>query len=220
MTKASDPSLTARRQILAAALKHVPFEGWTAKSLRLGVKDLDMPEGAEELHFPGGPLDVISFWSEECDREMFNAMAETDLKSLRIRDRVTLGVVLRLEAIGRHDEAGRRALTRLALPDAIGLAPKLIWNTSDAIWRALNDPSTDFNYYTKRATLSGVVSSTMPVWLGDTSDEKKEARAFLDRRVDNVMQIEKVKSKVRNLREKLPQPWQRLSKMRYGGTPR
>jgi ubiquinone biosynthesis protein COQ9 len=54
------------------------------------------------------------------------------------------------------------------------------------------------NWYTKRATLSAVYSSTVLYWLGDTSDGHQATWEFLDRRIDNVMQIEKVKAQVRN----------------------
>ena len=49
----------------------------------------------------------------------------------------------------------------------------------------------------KRATLSGVYSATVLYWLGDDSTDHQATWAFLDRRIDNVMQIEKLKSQVR-----------------------
>ena len=53
------------------------------------------------------------------------------------------------------------------------------------------------NWYTKRATLSGVYSATVLYWLGDQSDGYRETWGFLDRRIDDVMQIEKAKGQVR-----------------------
>ena len=49
----------------------------------------------------------------------------------------------------------------------------------------------------KRATLGGVYSSTVLYWLGDDSPDAMATWAFLDRRIDDVMQIEKVKARVR-----------------------
>ncbi len=76
------------------------------------------------------------------------------------------------------------------------MAPKLIWGTADAIWTALGDTSDDVNWYTKRATLSGVYSATVLYWLGDSSEGHTATWAFLDRRIENVMQIEKLKAQV------------------------
>ena len=54
----------------------------------------------------------------------------------------------------------------------------------------------DYNHYTKRTLLSGVYGSTISVFLDDESENFAETRAFLDRRIENVMQFEKVKAKV------------------------
>jgi ubiquinone biosynthesis protein COQ9 len=75
---------------------------------------------------------------------------------------------------------------------------KLIWGTADHIWNALGDTSRDYNWYTKRATLSAVYSSTALYWLGDDSPDHMATWAFLDRRIEDVMQIEKLKAKARN----------------------
>jgi len=90
----------------------------------------------------------------------------------------------------------RRGTTLFALPQYAPEGAKLVWGTADAIWAALGDTSEDVNWYTKRAMLSAVYSSTVLFWLGDTSEGHAETWAFLDRRIENVMQIEKVKAQV------------------------
>jgi ubiquinone biosynthesis protein COQ9 len=64
------------------------------------------------------------------------------------------------------------------------------------MWRWAGDTATDYNYYTKRTILSGVIASTRLVWFDDDDPEHQETQAFLDRRIDNVMQFEKVKGKL------------------------
>jgi ubiquinone biosynthesis protein COQ9 len=66
------------------------------------------------------------------------------------------------------------------------------------MWYAAGDKSTDFNFYTKRATLAGVYSATLLYWLNDRSAGSEATWAFLDRRIDNVMAFEKLKSQVRS----------------------
>ena len=73
----------------------------------------------------------------------------------------------------------------------------LLWGTCDKIWTALGDTSDDVNWYSKRATLSGVYSATLLYWMGDTSEGHQATWSFLDRRIDDVMQIEKLKAQVR-----------------------
>jgi ubiquinone biosynthesis protein COQ9 len=94
-------------------------------------------------------------------------------------------------------EAVRRGTTLFALPMHAGDGAKAIWGTADKIWNALGDTSDDVNWYTKRATLSGVYSATVLYWLGDDSADNQATWEFLDRRIDDVMQIEKVKAQVR-----------------------
>lgn len=212
----TNPSETARQELLAAMLAHVPFDGWTRKALRNAVKDTDLPKGADALYFPGGALEVISYWSEQCDQQVEAHLASLDQDNMKIRDKVTQGVLARLKAIGKHEVAARRAISRLALPDAVGHAPQHIWATADTIWRAIGDTSTDINYYSKRTILSGVISSSMLSWLADDSDDKVRARKFLDNRIANVMQIEKAKWEFKKRRDQLPNPAEVLGRLRYG----
>ena len=85
------------------------------------------------------------------------------------------------------------------MPPYAPTGARLIWRTADRIWRGLGDQSTDYNYYTKRATLSGVWSSTFARWLGDESEGFQRTHDFLDDRIENVMEIEKAKAKWREL---------------------
>ena len=65
------------------------------------------------------------------------------------------------------------------------------------IWSGIGDTSEDINWYSKRATLSGVYGATVLYWLGDESETNADTWAFLDRRIGNVMQIEKAKGQFR-----------------------
>ena len=104
---------------------------------------------------------------------------------------------IRIEIAGEHKEAVRRGTTLFALPHMAAEGAKLIWGTADAIWTALGDTSQDANWYTKRLTLSGVYSAVVLYWLGDDSLDMQATDAFLERRIDNVMQFEKFKAQAR-----------------------
>ena len=55
------------------------------------------------------------------------------------------------------------------------------------------------NWYSKRATLSAVISATVLFWLGDTSADHADTRGFIDRRIDGVMRFEGLKASLRKL---------------------
>jgi len=183
----TDASHKARAEILVAMLPQAAFDGWTEKSLRAAVKNTDFPKGAEELYFPEGPVEVIRFWSEQMNAKVSADLAGLDQDAMKIRDKVTAGVLSALYAIGPHEEAARRAMSRMSLPDALGQGPRQLWSAADAIWRGIGDTSTDGNYYSKRTILAGVIASTLTVWLSDDEPEKPKARKFLDDRIANVM---------------------------------
>lgn len=204
----------ARDALLEAARPLAAFDGWNRATLARAEADAGLPAGTAELVCPAGVVDLLDYWGLKSDRAAVEALAATDLAVLRIRDRVRAGVTARLEAVGpERREAARRAAARLALPDAAARATRITWRAADAIWRALGDPSTDFNFYSKRAILSGVFASTFAVWLEGDDDR---AQAFLDDRIENVMQFEKAKAGARDLAAKLPDPARVLARLRYG----
>lgn len=212
----TDASYKARADILAAMLPQAAFDGWTQKSLRAAVKNTDLPKGAEDLYFPQGPVEVIRFWSEQMNAAVETDLAELDQATMKIRDKVTAGVLSSLYAIGPHDEAARRAIARMSLPDALGQGPKQLWSAADTIWRAIGDTSTDGNYYSKRTILAGVIGSTMTVWLSEDEPQKPKARKFLDDRIANVMSFEKAKWDFKKRTANMPNPAEILGAIRYG----
>jgi ubiquinone biosynthesis protein COQ9 len=184
---------------MQAILPHVPFDGWSETAFRAAIADADVDPVVARGLAPRGAIDLAAAWHRRGDAAMVTALAEADLSAMRFRDRVAHAVRLRLEQAGDR-EAVRRATTLFSLPHHAPEGARLLWGTADAIWTALGDTSDDVNWYSKRATLSGVYGATVLFWLGDDSPEHAESWAFLDRRIGDVMQIEKVKAQARDNR--------------------
>jgi ubiquinone biosynthesis protein COQ9 len=183
-------------KLLDAALIHVPFDGWGDAALRAAAADCGVEMAAAKAVFPRGGVDMALAYHARGDALMLKALADHDLSQMRIRERIALAVRLRLEA-AEDRELVRRGTTLFALPLYAAEGARAIWGTADAIWTALGDSATDYNWYTKRATLAGVYSATVLFWLGDDSAGAEATWAFLDRRIDGVMQVERVKGAVR-----------------------
>lgn len=184
--------------LLEAALPHVVFDGWSERTFQAACAAVNVPEDQAQGFFPRGALDLALFFHATGDDAMQTAFAQADIENLRYRDKVALAVRLRLEAID-DKEAVRRAAALLALPHHAGDSTKALWGTADAIWSALGDTSEDLNWYSKRATLSGVYAATVLFWLGDDSVDHADTWAFLDRRIEDVMRIEKLKAQVNKM---------------------
>jgi ubiquinone biosynthesis protein COQ9 len=208
---------TRRRDaLLMAALPHVVFDGWGRATLAAAARDLGLKAADAERYFPGGAAELIAHFSDWADRRMTVALAEHELGGMRLRDRIALAVRTRTEALAAHREAVRRALSWLAMPLNAPLGLRLLYRSVDAIWRAVGDRSVDFSFYTKRALLAGVLSSTVLYWLDDDSDGAAESWAFLDRRIADVMRIPRLTGRVRGAAARLPDPFRLMRGLRGG----
>lgn len=186
-----------KQQLLDAIVPHVAFDGWSPESFDAAVSDCNIAPEAAKLACPRGAVDLAIAFHEAGDAAMAKALSTADLTDMRFRDKVAHAIRLRLAAID-DKEVVRRGSTLFALPHMAPDGAKLIWGTADAIWTALGDSSDDINWYTKRATLSAVYGSVVLYWLGDDSVGGQATDDFIDRRIDNVMQFEKVKAGVNN----------------------
>lgn len=197
MTQTNDAPGDTKDRLLDAALSHVPFDGWAAASFDAALADTGIDPGLAHAICPRGAVDLALAFHDRGDSVMLERIAGGDLQAMRFRDRIAAAVRYRLEAV-EDKELVRRGVTLFALPQYAGDGARAIWNTCGLIWEALGDTSEDVNWYTKRATLSGVYSATVLFWLGDESEGHQDTWAFLDRRIENVMQIEKLKAQVRD----------------------
>ncbi len=186
---------SVRAALVAAALPHVPFDGWSRETLAAAAREAGISPAVAHAAFPRGGVDMALEFHRRGDDAMAERLARTDLSGLRFRDRIALAVRLRLEGAEEHKEAVRRGATLFALPIHAADGAAAVWRTADRIWTALGDSSTDYNWYTKRATLSAVISSTVLYWLGDDSPGHAATWEFLDRRIENVMAFEGFKGK-------------------------
>lgn len=205
-----------RAAILAAALPNVAFDGWTTRLMRDAADAAGVSHGEMRLAFPGGVLDLVDCFLADGDRRMEEALSRRDLSSLKVRERITLAVRTRIEVDLAHREAVRRAVTMLALPLSGTAGPRALYRTVDVIWRAAGDRSTDVNFYTKRAVLAGVYSAVTLYWFADQSEGFSDTWAFLDKRIEDVMRLEKVKAGVRRAGNLIPDPLGLIGRLRYG----
>lgn len=187
---------TTLDRLVEAALPHVPFDGWSEVTFRAAAADAGLDLALARGIAPRGAVDLAAEAHRRGDRAMAARLAGENLSALRFRERVARAVMLRLEVAGGRDVV-RRGATLFALPQHAAEGARLIWGTADAIWTALGDRSEDINWYSKRATLSGVYGATVLYWLGDDSPDHQATRDFLDRRIGEVMQIETAKAKFR-----------------------
>ena len=185
-----------RNRLLEAALVHVPFEGMNDRALVAGARDIGMSADMARVHFPQGGAGLAAAYHRSLDAALAGELAAHP-QPARYRDRVADAIWQRLRM--SDPELVRAGAAVMALPQNAPLGARLIWETADSIWNALGDSSQDVNWWTKRATLSSVWAAVVLYWLGDQSEGEADTRAFIDRRIEGVMQFEKLKASARKL---------------------
>ncbi|MEQ8805133.1 MAG: COQ9 family protein [Rhodospirillales bacterium] len=208
-----------RDRLIAAALDHVPFDGWSRKALDRGAGDLGLGRADVLRAFPGGMADAADHFAAWSDRRMLVELGKMDLDAMKVRERVAAGVRVRLEMNAPYREAMRRLLSFLALPTNAPLAARMTWRTCDHIWHAAGDRAADFNHYTKRGLLAPVYTSTILYWLSDSSDGFAETWGYLDRRLADVLKIPMYKAKAEQALGRLPSPLGLLKRLKAAARP-
>jgi ubiquinone biosynthesis protein COQ9 len=193
MNEAS-PLQKIRERLALAVGENAVFDGWTKAAIESAADRLGIEPAQARLAFPKTQAGMIDAYIEAVDRAMAERLGPNKLQGMKIREKIRSLIWTRLEIMAPAREAIRRALAILAMPQNVPLATKMGWRSADLMWRLAGDTSTDYNHYTKRMTLGAVYASTLLVWLDDESDGWSETAAFLDRRIENVMQFERWKA--------------------------
>lgn len=181
--------------LLEAFLGHAVFDGWSDIALDAAARDVGISEAMARDVISGGLLDLAIYFSEKSDRDMGRALEGADLSTMRVRDRIALGVRKRIEVITPYREAVRHLVGFLALPGHQGASAKCAWKTASDIWYAAGDTSADFNHYTKRGLLMPVYGAAVLYWLSDESDGFADTWTFIDRRINDVLQVTSLKGR-------------------------
>ena len=186
---------TTQYQLIEAVLNHIPFDGWSETSLKMAAADCGLSEAELPHLFPAGIADAIAAygaWADEKMKAAFLDRYEAELSVMPVHRKIRTLILNRFEQAAPHKEVVRRTMAVLARPQHAKLAAKLLYDTVDVMWRTAGDTSTDYNFYTKRATLSAVYSATLLAFLSDNSADMAKTEAFLDRRLADIARIPKL----------------------------
>jgi ubiquinone biosynthesis protein COQ9 len=192
-----------RRRLALPVGENAVFDGWTRAAVDSAADSLGIDRAQARLAMPKTPAGMVDVYIQGVDRALEEHFTPERLEGMKIREKIRALVWKRLEIMTPAREAVRRGVAILAMPQNLPLGLRIGWRTADLMWRIAGDTSTDFNHYTKRMMLGGVYASTLLAWLDDNSEGWSETAGFLDRRIDDVMQIEKWKAQWRGSDQKL-----------------
>lgn len=212
----ADPTLDEIRIALAPVIgRNAAFDGWNDAAVTAAADELGLDPDVAALACKGGAMSMIDAWIDSVDVELAHRLPPDTLNAMKIRARITALLATRMEIMAPDRESLRRAMVIMAMPQNFAKAAKIGWRSADRMWRLAGDTATDINHYTKRMTLSAVYGSLLAVFVNDDSENFTESRAFLDRRIDNVMQFEKVKAQAKARQEYIPSFSRFIGRLRY-----
>jgi ubiquinone biosynthesis protein COQ9 len=197
-------------RLIEAMLPDVPFDGWSYHTLRVAARRLGIGQGEAVALFPRGGADLVAAFSRWADRRTLERLEGAELDELRLSARIALAARLRFEILAPYREAVRRGLSVLSLPQNAPLALRLLYETVDGIWYAAGDTATDFSFYTKRATLAGLLAGATLYWLDDRSPGSTDTQAFVERRLADLHRITGLRQRIEAAAERMPHPFRVL----------
>ncbi len=175
------------------------FEGWSQQALEKAVKNCGFEQSYADIIYPGKIAEFTNEFIEECNSQALRTALNDDFKKLRTTQKVEEIIFQRINAY--HSKLVtidnvRKFTGYCTNPAHLARSFRNIYEFSSDVWYLLGDKSTDFSYYTKRASLSAIYTKSMLYSLSDKSDNLSQTRKFIQKSIDGLMKINKLKQKI------------------------
>ncbi|XP_040894137.1 ubiquinone biosynthesis protein COQ9, mitochondrial [Toxotes jaculatrix] len=205
----TEEQLQAR--ILTAALEFVPLHGWSMEAIAAGAETLGLSSASTGM-FYNGAGDLVLHFIAQCNSQLTEIMAEQhkqvqlgQAEPKKTADFLRDAVETRLRMYIPYIETWPQAMSILLLPHNIPDSLKHLSTLVDDIWYYAGDRSTDMNWYTKRAALTGIYNTTELVMVQDSSPDFQDTWNFLDNRIQDVVNMATTAKQVQSTGEAVVQ---------------
>jgi ubiquinone biosynthesis protein COQ9 len=207
-------SIETKQKILSQFLELVEFDSWSEETLKKAIRNSNIDDKFQNLIFENGCLDLIKFYIDQQNIKSSQLIEKIpDFKNLKIRDKIKKSLYSRFEVELENKIALQRLVNFYLDPNnflSIKYGPKPLlqslkscYKIADFIWYNIGDKSTDFNFYTKRITLSKIILCSLFVFLRDDNSEFERTKRFIDIQIEKVMNFEKRKAKIKDMSSKV-----------------
>lgn len=199
-------SFETKQLILAEFLKLAAFDRWSNEALSKALAKAGVSENFSELIFENGLLDIADFYIKSQNEKALEKIENIEhFHSKKIRDKIRLALYARFEVEEENKLVLQRLMNFYIDPKnfaSLKNGPKPLlqglstcYKIADAIWVAINDQSTDFNFYTKRLTLAKIILRSLLVFVKDETLNFEKTKKFIDLEIEKVMNFEKLKGR-------------------------
>ncbi|KAM9754815.1 ubiquinone biosynthesis protein COQ9, mitochondrial isoform 2-T2 [Menidia menidia] len=205
----TEEQLQAR--ILTAALEFVPQHGWSMEAIAAGAESLGLSSASTGM-FYNGAGDLVLHFIAHCNSQLTEGLAEQhnqvqlgQAEKKKTADFLRDAVETRLRMYIPYMETWPQAMSILLLPHNIPDSLKHLSTLVDDIWYYAGDRSTDMNWYTKRAVLTGIYNTTELVMIQDSSPDYQDTWSFLENRIQDVVNMASTAKQVQSTGEAVVQ---------------
>ncbi len=189
----------SKADFLAKVLEITENQDWREDVMVQAATTLGEP-GLYHHYFPKGIEDVIWYYHDILNTQMLEKMDQIPFDALRTTEKVTLLALTRIQLQKQHCQANRKLLKYLAHPTRAPLGTRLVFKMANTIWRRAGDTATDLNYYSKRAILGTVYSTSLVKSLQGAED--KAVEAFFKDQVQTIFKVTGVAKSIGSTVEK------------------
>ncbi|KAK9478241.1 ubiquinone biosynthesis protein COQ9 [Lipomyces japonicus] len=194
----ADKYTPTQHKILSSALSNVPNHGFVKQSLVQGCRDAGYGDTTHAV-FQGGVFDLIKYHLYVQRHKLALLKPAIDeQEGKNVEKRIRRYCVERLK--GNQDLISKwpEALAVMGLPSNVPESVLELGKLADEIWFLVDDKDSDITWYTKRATLSAIYSSTELFMTQDKSPNFEKTFEFLDRRLTELSSLQSSASSFSN----------------------
>jgi ubiquinone biosynthesis protein COQ9 len=180
-----------KEQLFRDFLELVPLHGWNQNVIHILSLSYHQQPGLIELYYPNGLLDFEFQLHNQIDQQWTADCQTLAVANLPIRERIFSLIMKRFDYYEPLKDVLQPLHIYYAKPHHLMQSTKRLWNLADQIWYLAQDQSTDWNYYSKRLLLSGIISSSMLFWLyhDQPNTTRHDTEAFVRRRIEEVLTL-------------------------------
>eukprot|EP00128_Syssomonas_multiformis_P000113 Colp12_sorted_trinity150504_noHs@34528 len=175
-----------REAILESALKQVPEHGWSSLALAMGAKDRGLSVASAGI-LSKGPIELIDYFISKSNRRLSEEFEQGAkfAPEMSFEDKLRIAVKTRLQMNLPYMPHLAQSIAIMTAPQNVCHGVYNLASTVDAILYETGDRSIGLPWYTKRAALSAVYTSTELFMIQDKSFDYEDTWAFLDRRLQD-----------------------------------
>ena len=201
MIKVNKFSKKTKQKLLEAIINIVEINGWSSNVFQK-LKNKNIIKISDlMINFPDEDKDLLIFVINELNYLMEKKINKRDIMNLPISKRIKRILITRFEILKNNKKFYKKTFTYLLLPKNIKLMKNNLYKSVDQMWYLAGDNSTDFNFYTKRLTLSFIYVNALFTFY---KNDKSNVEDNIDINLKKISKIPKLKNKFVFIKDSFP----------------